>query len=310
MTISEMSVAELLDVLAQLRTAGLAPVPRPDAALAQAMRDDGASDRIAELEQELEEAGEESSAELAELRGQLARAVALRDRFERERDQAQREAKGAHTGHTAAVAAGRDAQERQELMWVLRQLGMNVPGFAQMDVVELRSTAERELLTAMRTGADMRVVVKELLRAARTLRRNLEEPNVLPDEENPPALAGAVAGLADMSVRARTAALSRQRELEDRLAELEGENARANALGEETLRLQAERDALTRSRDAQAATLRKMRDEIASDAVTLAAIRKAARDLLNGLERDAAQLTIPGYIADYAEKLRRATFEG
>jgi hypothetical protein len=293
----EVTVAQLVSALGQLHAAGLIGDPqRPDPALAQAMRADGAAGRIAELEEQLEEDAELASAEMAELRGQLARAVELRDRFERERDATQRDAAAAHRGHSAAVDAARYQERRAHWLAVLAAFGMNPPGFAEMETTELEREARAQLGNAVRAGHDLRVITEELTRAGRRLQAALrDEPGALPPEDAPARLAVAVVGVADACVRERAAAVARQRELEDQILELgqadgqlsENERAatlvertklrrrvaeleavvqlRANdsdeVLGRQLEHVRAERDGVMRSRDAQAEVLRELRLE-------------------------------------------------
>lgn len=295
----EVTVAQLLEAIGQLRAAGLVPELVPSVPTFVA---DGAitrSDhRIAELEQALEAAQEERDEERERVKEADAiarRQTELRDRFEREAREERDRAKGAHQGHSAAVAAARVAAERNIWLAVLARFGMNAPGFAEMETSELEVKARAQLGLAAQHGAQLQVVVKELLRAGqRLIQSGLDEQIKLPDGASPPALAGAVASLADSCVRSRSAAFARQRELEDRIlamrdgpdmTENERDEAAARdviqrrriaeleaivqlrlsdsdeALGRQLERIRAERDSVMRSRDAQAEELRTLRSE-------------------------------------------------
>jgi hypothetical protein len=153
------TVDQLLEALDRLQERGLEVTAQrpalPDPALVQAVQEDGLADRIAELEQELEQEQDET-AQLEEKLDAAREAVALteadarrqselRDRFEREADQARRESKAAHAGHSAAIAAAREDSRRAGYLWTLNQLGNNLPGYAQMPAEELREAATKRL---------------------------------------------------------------------------------------------------------------------------------------------------------------------
>lgn len=249
------TIAELAGALAELDRLGFR---RADAALAQAVRDDGAADRIAELEAELEESGEELSAAIDRedsARAELKRQTELRDRFEREAAQARLDVKAAHAGHTAGIQAARDDSRRAGYRWVLAQLGNNVPGFDDMSTEELAEAARTRLAEVTKEAGQVQLMTADLERAGRRLQHGLEEVTYLPPRDQPIQLAAALVALADRSYRARSAALARQRELEDQLTVIAEEGA------PELAAARAERDMLTRARDAQAAELRVLRAE-------------------------------------------------
>lgn len=269
------TIAELRGALDELTALGLGA--RPLDPLTQAVRDDGAADRIAELEQELEES-------LEQYRGMveaLDRQRQLRDRFELEAAQARKETKLAHAGHSAAVDAGRQEQDRQRLRWLLAQLGMNAPGFDEMPPEELRETASQALGATLKEAQALRLVVKELARAGRRLQAGLDGLTFLPSEEKPVELAEAVSGLADQSYRARQAALARQAELEDQLAMAET----APAPDEVLIR---QLDHVTAVRDAEAVKLR----------ATLAELEAAQR------ERDGSRADVERWTGNAIELIR------
>lgn len=255
----DITIAELRGALDELADLGLGARPvQLDGALAQAVRDDGALARITELEEELEKAIEREDAERearARTDAELRRQLELRDRFERERGQAQRDLKAAHAGHTAAIAATREDSRRAGYRWTLAQLGMNAPGFDQMGADELREEATTVVARTLAEAQALGLVVKELARAERLLGQDYDgSPSMLhtlPGPDRSTELAAQVVRLAD---RARRAALERQTELEDQLAELRPDMDLAT--------VRAERDMLTKARDAQATELRALRAEL------------------------------------------------
>lgn len=267
--LGDITIAELRGALDELAELGLGarPVqldsedpdwPRPPAGYAQAYvaarrLQEEAEARAAELEEELEEANEQAALQEAELRRQ----VELRDRFEQERVSADARTKAAHAGHSAAIAAAREDSRRAGYRWMLAQLGMNAPGFDQMGADELREEATTVLGRTLAEAQRLRLVAKELGRAARVLGLGYDgAPYVLPGPDQPTELATLVVQLATWSQRARRAALERQTELEDQLAEQRPDMDLAA--------VRAERDMLTKARDAQAAELRALREELAA----------------------------------------------
>jgi chromosome segregation ATPase len=284
------TIAELRGALDELGALGLGPRP-VDVALAQAVRDDGAADRIAELEAELEEAQEE----LEEFRTQAAEAMAearkIRDRLddsERARGHADARTKAAHAGHSAAIAAAREDSRRAGYLWTLAQLGMNAPGFAEMATDELREEATKVAGRTLAEAGQLRHVAQELARAERLLGQDYDgAPLMRPSQDRPVELATLVVRLADWCRQGRSAALARQRELEARLKELAYDED-ASAVRTELAAVQEERDMLARARDVQAAELRSLRGQLAE-----------ARDVLHVLRAEAG--------GDVPAKLEAAT---
>jgi DNA repair exonuclease SbcCD ATPase subunit len=297
----DITIAELRGALAELRTLGLAgpdmgDIPPPPAAgypQAYAAADRARvelRERVAELEAELEKAIEREDAE-REARtltdAELRRQVELRDRFERERGQAQRDLKLVRSGRGDAIAAAREDSRRAGYLWTLAQLGMNAPGFDQMGADELREEATTVLGRTLAEAQALRLVAKELGLAARWLGLDYDgAPYVLPGPDRPEELATLVVRLATWSQRARRAALERQTELEDQLEELRPDMDLAA--------VRAERDMLTRARDAQASELRTLREELA------AADRRRA-ELERELEEARAEAT-PGALHDLEDR--------
>lgn len=246
------TVAQLLDALDQLREHGIAlagPGVNPDLAgqeIAEALKA-----RVEELEAELEEAGEETAAAIERedaARSETARQVQLRDRFEREAAEARRAEKGAHSGHSAAVEAGRQAQDRQRLRWLLAQLGTNAPGFDDMPLEELRETASQALGHTLKDAQALRLTARELRRAGQLLQRGLDGLTYLPGEDDPLDLGASVVALADRVASARRAALARQSELEDQLAMAETAPAPDEVLTRQLEHVSADRDRIERAR--------------------------------------------------------------
>lgn len=238
------TIAELRDALDELGALGLGARPL-DGALAQAVRDDGALARIEELEAELEEGAAQLTAAIERedaAQERAKRATDQRDRFEREAAEARRAEKGAHAGHSAAIAAARQAQDRERLRWLLAQLGMNPPGFDEMPPEELRETASQALGATLKEAQALRPVMKELRTAGRRLQAGLDGLTYLPGDDNPLKMAEAVGGLADRVAASRRAALARQRELEDQLAMAETAPAPDEALQRQLDFVTADRD--------------------------------------------------------------------
>jgi len=267
----EITVDQLVEALDKLRehTISVEP-PKPDPALVQAIRDDSSADRIAALEAELEKAIERKNEErqarlIAET--DRRRQTELRDRFEQERNQAQRALKAALAGRSAAIAAARDDSRRAGYQWTLAQLGLNLPGYSDMSSEELRDAASKRLGEVLLEAGQLRHVAKELVRIGRALMLGLDASPMILDQEEPVQLASAVLRLADQAAADIGTSWSRQRELEGELAELASEGA------PELAAVRAERDMLTLARDAQAQELRELRAELTEardelDAVT------------------------------------------
>jgi vacuolar-type H+-ATPase subunit I/STV1 len=244
--VPEVTVAQLAEAVGRLRQAGL--VQRPDAALVQAVRDDGALARIEELEEELEDANERAALTDAELRRQIE----LRDRFERERDQERRARVSAEAMTSTRADSLREDSRRAGYLWTLAQLGMNAPGFDEMSTDDLRAEAAAVLGRTLAEAQSLRPVTQELLRAERLLSANYEgAPYLRPNQDKPLELASVVTLLASWTQRAHRDMLERQQELAGQLTEPDMDLAA----------VQAERDMLTKARDAQAAELRALRDE-------------------------------------------------
>jgi hypothetical protein len=250
----DVTVAQLVAAVAELRDAGVIPVP----AVLRAVEVDGfrtlqdrAADRVAELEQELDDTLDRATAAEADARRQSE----LRDRFEHQARQARDETKAAHAGHSAGIAAAREDSRRAGYLWTLAQLGNSAPGYADMTADQLREVATTRLGQVLQDGAKLRKVAKELVRVGGLLSRGLDVGPFILDQEAPLQLAATVARLALDATKARSAAFARQRELEDALDELRDDGGPALAAA------RAERDMLTKARDAQAAELRQLREE-------------------------------------------------
>jgi hypothetical protein len=264
------TIAELAGALAELRALGLAA---PDVETVPRFVADGAlasrAERIEELEAELELAsqreGEEREArELTD--AALSRLTDLRDRFERERNQLARDLKAAHAGHSRAVDAAREEQDRQRLRWILGQLGFNTPGYDLMPLEELRETATQAIGGTLKEAQALRLVAKELRRAVQLVEQGYDgAPYQLPADDQPVELAALVVRLAVWSRQARSAALARQGDLEQEVADLRHQVEQHQAgYAPEVAAARQERDDVARSRDVQARELRTLRAELSA----------------------------------------------
>jgi hypothetical protein len=300
------TIAELRGALDELAALGLGARPM-DGALVQIdgyrTMQDRAAERIGELEAELDDAAGRENDE-RELRisaeADMRRQSELRDRFEREAAQARQETKSAHAGHSAAVAAAREDSRRAGYLWTLAQLGNNLPAYSLMSAEELRDAATKRLGEVTLEAGQLRHVAKELVRTGQRLSRGLDNhPLTRLDQEHPTELAAAVYQLASWSVDARSAALARQRDLEDQLAE-----ARTAPAPDEVLT--RELGYVTASRDAQARELRELRAQL--DAATAAPHpAEAERDRWTGVALELMRLVEPGhYTGDAGAELRAA----
>lgn len=288
----EITVAQLTEAVGQLRELGLVPDPRvgsedpdwprPPAGYAQGyvaarrLQAEAAA-RVEELEEELEEANERAALTDAELRRQ----VDLRDRFERERDQLQRDLKAAHSSYSAVDAAREDSR-RAGYVWCLAQLGNSLPGYDDMSTEELRELATKRLQEANLDGGTLRHVANELVRAGRRMALGLDGPLPRLDPERPIPLAAAVVELVEMTAREHADAVDRLRELE---AVMEAAGWEDSDQLPQLRAAREERDMLTRARDAQAAELRALREE-RDDAERLIA---ELQEKLTELRRTAAE---------------------
>jgi hypothetical protein len=246
----EVTVAQLAEAVGQLRDLGLVPNPAgpmvPESVANGALA--AADRRQAELEDQLEEANAQVALQDAELRRQ----VELRDRFERERDQERRARVSAEAMTSIQADSLREDSRRAGYLWTLAQLGMNAPGFDEMSTDDLRAEASAVLGRTLAEAQSLRKVTQELLRAERLLSANYEgAPYLRPDQDKPLELASVVTLLASWTQRAHRDMLERQQELAGQLTEPDMDLAA----------VQAERDMLTRARDAQATELRALRDE-------------------------------------------------
>jgi len=242
------TIAELAGALKELESVGLVtdPVKVLDAPLAQAVHDDGMADRIAELEEQLEETQEA----LAEAQEALRRQTALRDRFERERDAERRARVSAEAMTSGRASSIRDEAVRGWHLRTLAQLGNNSPGYQEMTTEELREIAEKRLAEVTREAGQLHQVARKLAGVGRRLASQLDQPSVIPPEADS-RLADAVSLIVNRHADA-------YRAVRERVTELEEAGSSEGQLEELTV-VRAERDMLTKARDAQAAELRALR---------------------------------------------------
>jgi hypothetical protein len=247
------TIAELVAAVDQLRAAGLVSAAGPDPALAQAIRDDGAGDRIAELEAELEDVQAEledvrSDAHTAEEKAQLATqrlsgAERRAAELDRQRQDAERRAQGAHAGHSAAVVVVR----RQVRLDVLRALGFNPPGFADMPDEELEAELVKITRRVLAEAGSVPKIREHVLAAWRPLVDVLDAPAFALEDT-----AELARDAAERARRVRQIVAGLRRQIADQAAELA-------QLRQE----RSEPEVTVKSWNSQAETIRELRAELA-----------------------------------------------
>lgn len=306
------TIAELRGALDELTALGLAwpqeradpagpTVPRfvADGALARAdQQRDELLARVTELEEALDEANERAALQDAELRRQ----VELRDRFEREAQQAHRELKAAKAERFNAVNVAREEERRAAHLWLLRQLGMNAPGFADWSTDDLRQAAVNELGDVQRGAAQLRLVLQELQPAWAALSGTERWTGV----SNPIATARDIARMVEREARAHEEAQARLTELQDEVAlaadlDLAGPHSRTAALAELTKlrRRIAELEAI-RNVERQAAQ-EELADGPSATLQELRAVRAERNELLKTWDAQTAELRMLRTERDNAE---------
>lgn len=283
----DVTIADLVAAVVQLRALGLVPAGTPDQGIpvppepgagagypqAYAECDRTRAQlraRVSELEEELEDLHDNAERDAAELR----RVGQLRDRFEQEaRDLRSKSAvtnAGRHAEREAAMATAR----RREHLAILALLGTSGPGFDQMSPEELAETVG----TAVRRVAKESAAVPRMVDLlTRTWRRLVDVQNgpatMRPDD--PEHLADAVWSEARRVCETLGGV---RRGLADQLGEI-AELRAALGRGESADAVLTERDALQRSVNAQAEELRTLRAQVAALSRSAVIVLEARADL-------------------------------
>lgn len=245
------------------------------------------------LQAEAERAAAEAEDERDDARADLENEKAANRRLATRAETAERAAKKLRGDLALAQRAkyqardGELAASSRTLIDVAKRLGMYAPGYDGMEPTELATLVGNLVDNAHRSVVQLNDVVK-ILKSAYT-RGQLGRP-----PENPAQMAQ---GATDRLIRA----LDREGRLQAELEELEGDNRRANALGEENLKLNEEL-ATERARALKLAGDLTVSGEARQSALALADAARKAKD-----EAEAELATLRAAGRDAAVVFQRMT---